>query len=377
MKFRNLLASSLIVLTAVSCGENAQPGAQANLGAVTAVRSPGAQPQAQPSAARTAQGPQQSTGSVPPADARFTIFCDKLEGPAHVAQATMIKSRLMQTSGMNDWYVIHTEKDSTIFYGYYRDLDIPVEKHRADSDRARLAHLTDVRGNSVIRGNILVPVPTPDPTAPADWNLLNTPQDAYWTIEIATFAGDAMRKEAAVQAVRELRAQGETAYYYHGPTASSVCIGAWKRSAVAEQGTGINKEGATRDDAHTQSADQPLLVIDDIRPPNMPSRVLEPGTGKPMTVVALHLEIVDPTMKRAAENPLFKYHRVNYELRGVQEGQPDPSVLVVIPHDQSVAHEDDWRLSGGSGAPPAPQQAVQPPRPTSPGDNQLRSLGDR
>jgi hypothetical protein len=372
-----LLASSLVAFVAASCGENSQPPAQTHSSAAAVVKSTGAQPQA-PAKQQSASGQQKSfQNSVPPTDARWTILCDKVEGPAHVAQAGMIKSRLIQSTGSNDWYVIHTEAESSIYYGYYRDMDNPAEKKRADTDRARIAALADARGNPLIRATVLVPIAPPDPEAPADLNLLNTPQDAYWTIEIATFAGDAKRKEAAVQAVRELRAQGKPAYYFHGETASSVCVGAWKRTAVTEQGTGFNKAGVTRDDAHTQSADTPLLVLGDVVPPNMPSRVVDPNTGKAMTVMAPKLDIVDPDMKKTVADPMFKYHMTNYEYRGTQNGEPDPSVLVVIPHEQSVARQDDWRLGGGTNSIQSQQpQPAQRQAPTAAGDSVLRSLGD-
>jgi len=379
MKFQTYLASLLITLGAASCGENASPASQSGSSNATIALKP--QPALHPREAQAtpdgAPAPRPQA-SAPPPDARWTILCDTVEGPAHVAQATLAKSRLLQTSGMVDWYVIHTEKDSSIYYGYYRALDIPTEKKRAEADRARIATLADARGNPIVRGSVLVPVVTPDPEAPADWNLLNTPQDSYWTIEVATFTGDVNRKEAAVQAVRELREKGEThAYYFHGPTVSSVCVGAWKRDAVAEQGTGINKNGVTRDDAHTQRADQPLLVLPDVLPPNMPSRVFEPGTGKPMTVMAQKLEILDPDMKQKAAD--YPNHFVNYQQRGIQsKGQtfPDASVLVMIPHDQSIGHENDWRLTGGGNGVAGAQPPVQATTPRSAGDNVLRSLGD-
>jgi hypothetical protein len=387
MRVGTLVACVVVALVAVSCNENSQPGSQNSSSAAGAVKSGGgAQAQAQGSSGganqRTGQGNQQAVGGqgrqsfqspVPPADAKWSILCEEFNDPAHVSEATMLKSRLVQTTGSNDWYVIHTETQSSIYYGYYRDLDNPAEKKRAEADRTRVGALTDARGNPLLRGNILVPVARPDPEAPAEWNLLNTPQDAYWTIEIATFAGNAKRKEAAVEMVRELRAEGKRAYFYHGETASSVCIGAWKRSAVAEQGTGFNNKGQTRDDAHTQSPDTPLLVMPDVLPPNMPSRVLEPGTGKPMTVMGFKLQIVDPDMKKTVEDPKFQYHMTNYEYRGTQEGQPDPSVLVAIPHQQSVAREEDWRLNGG-GATGQPQ--VEQRKPSAAGDNVLRSIGD-
>jgi len=380
MRLTTVLASSLVAFLAVSCGENSQPATQNTSSATEMVKSGGAETKApqSPHQSIASNQPKQSFQSVvPPANAKWTILCDKIEGPTHVSQATILKSRLVQTTGSNDWYVIHTENDSSIYYGYYRDLDNPAEKKRAETDRTRIGALLDVRGNPLVRGNVLVPVTTPDPDARPEWNLLNTPQDAYWTIEIATFAGDAKRKEAAIEMVKELRAKGKPAYYYHGPSASSVCIGAWKRTAVAEQGTGIDKAGQNRDDAHTQSSDQPLLVLGDVVPPNMPSRVIDPNTGKPMTVMAPKLEIIDPDLKQTAADPMFKYHMVNYEYRGTRDNQPDPAVLVAIPHDQSVARGDDWRLNGGGAAAPnQPQQPEEHRQPTAAGDSVLRSIGD-
>ena len=380
MRLGTLIACCLIGLGAVSCNENSQPASQNSSSAATAVKSGGTpQAQAQRPAASNPQvsagQPKQSFQSpVPPANAKWTILCEEFNGPAHVSEATLLKSRLVQTTGSNDWYVIHTETQSSIYYGYYRDLDNPAEKKRSEADRTRIAALTDARGNPLLRGSILVPVALPDPEAPAEWNLLNTPQDAYWTIEIATFSGDTKRKEAAVEMVRELRADKYPAYYYHGETASSVCIGAWKRSAVAEQGTGINTKGQTRDDAHTQSPDTPLLVLPDVVPPNMPAQVTDPNTGKKMAVMAFKLQILDPDMKKTVDNPKFQFHMMNYEYRGTRDNQADPAVLVEIPHQQSVARQDDWRLNGGGATPAQPQMEQR--KPTAAGDNVLRSIGD-
>lgn len=369
MKIGMSLAVALIGIVAASCGENAQPPAQTRTNLTQS----------------TVQSSSQSTAKndtallqppAPPADAQWTIFCDKVEGPTHVAEAQLRKTQLIQLSGMTDWYVIHTDTDSSIYYGYYRSLDNAAEKRRAETDRQRIAKLTDRLGNPLVRGDILQPVAAPDPQGPPEWNLLNTPRDAYWTIEIATFAAVPKRKEVAVEMVRELRAKGETqAYYYHGPTASSVCIGAWKREAVAEQGTGIDKRGQMRDDAHTASADQPLLVLSGIVPPNMPGMVYDPKTGKPMTVLAQKLVVLDPEMKAKMENPDYKYLVIDGKSHGVVdkgESYPDPSELVVIPHDEGVARQDDWRTTGGQSSPTPGFR----PAPTSAGDSVLRSIGD-
>ena len=379
MKLQPWIASALIALGVSSCGENSPPPTQKQ-----AYGNPNYkfQPTDQFFPAKDGSPSKRTVNDdmpVPPKDAQWTILCDTVEGPGHVENARDFKAILQRKTGMPDWYVIHTDKDSTIYYGFYRSLDNPAEKKRAEQDRLRIVTLMNQAGDRVLRGGVLVAINSPDPAAPPEWNLLNAPKTAYWSIEVASFAGNPKRKEAAVQAVRELREKGETeAYYYHGPTASSVCIGAWPREAVREQGTGIDKQGNMRDDAHAINADQPLLVfVGDVAPPNLSPHVLEPGTGKPMTVEGLKLDIQDADMKKKVAD--YPHHYINYELRGTQNGGqvfPDPSFLFIIPHEQSSAGDDDYLLSGGS---PRNMGAQQPaPRvPGTPGDSSLRSIGDR
>jgi hypothetical protein len=375
----------LVGFGVVSCGENAPPGQtktqlqtqDSNSKAGDDVRTVSQSRQALP-AQPVISGP------TAPAGAEWTLMCDRVDGPAHVEDAALLKSRLVQISKMPDWYVIHGDRDSTLYYGYYRSFDHnPTEKQRADQDRAKIIALTDKLGNRLVRGPAFVSVAAPDPTAPPEWNVLNAPKNAYWTMEIATFSGNALRKEAAVQAVRELRERGEkAAFYYHGETSSSVLIGAWPREAVAEQGTGIDRKGNLRDDAHGSQADRPLWVYGGIdqAPPNVAGQVLEPGTGKPMTVMGLKLDILDPDLK--AKTKEYPYHYVNYALHSTQapSGQeyPDPSVLVVIPRQQASSGQDDWQLTGGAQRAPADVPLLtQPQGSSAAGDSVLRSIGDR
>ncbi|HXE55981.1 MAG TPA: hypothetical protein VN541_23345 [Tepidisphaeraceae bacterium] len=370
MRWTTWLVSAAVAFGAASCGENTPPQGQSQTHLSSTANHSSPSQGSQTARAKDAT-------PTPPANAMWTIFCDSVDGPAHVADASLLKSRLLQISGLKSWYVIHGEKESSIYYGYYGSLNDPKEKARAEQDRAKIASLNDNLGNRLVRGDLLVAINPPDPQAPADWNLLNTPKDRYWTIEIATFVGNPKRKEAAVDMVRDLRSRGETeAYFYQGPTASSVCIGAWPRDAVAEQGTGLNRHGEMRDDAHTQSPDQPLLVfVGDAAPANIPGRVFEPGTGKAMAVEGMKLQVLDADMKAKMTKEEYKYHSINYELHAKQaNGQMfyDPAVLTIIPHDAAVTavSDNDWQLTGGNAAP-------KPQPPSTPGDNVLRSIGDK
>lgn len=381
MKLHHWIASALLAVGAASCTESSPPPAQTQ---TTLRASAVAQAQPAPRLDIPAQPRAQKVSveddsPIPPVDALWTIYCDSISGVGHIENARILKSRLVAQTGMHGWYVIHGDKESSLYYGYYRSMDLPAEKHRAESDRLKVAGLTDRLGNHLVRGGILQPINPADPVAPAEWNLVNAPKKAYWSIEIATFSGNPKRKEAAVQMVRELREKGETqAYYYHGSTVSSVCIGAWPKDAVAEQGTGIDTKGQMRDDAHSANADQSLFVFSglDQAPPNVAARILEPGTNKPMAVEGKRLEYLDQEMKQKTVQ--YPYHFVNYQLHGTQNGNqtfPDPSVLVVVPHEDAAESEDNWRLTGGQ--PNVSSSSGNQPAPAGAGDSVLRSIGDR
>lgn len=364
MKWQPWIASIAVALGVASCGENGPPPEQSHTALKPALLK--TNPPAPVTDAKAAAQPGLADVAPAPAGTQWTILCDILQGPGHVENARDLKTMLARRSGMPDWYIIHTDHDSTIYYGYYRSLDAPAEKRRAEEDLRRIKGLADTLGNPIVPGDVLVAYNAPDPQAPPEWNLLNTPKTAYWSIEIATFSGNPLRKQAAVDMVRQLRQHGEKlAFYYHGPTASSVCIGAWPRDAVREQ---------TSADAHALRADQPIVVFNDVLPPNVSADVREPGTGKRMVVEGKKLEYNDPQMQEKAKE--YPVHSVNYEVRGFdRDGKkfPDPSVLVIVPHDEGSGGEDDSMLTGG----PQRQPAVQsPPRPqdTPPGDSALRSI---
>lgn len=382
MKFHHWVGSALVALSVISCSENKPPPTQqasTTISESKAAQNPPPPMQvssAQPATHNPAARNPNADVPIPPADAQWTIFCDSVTGVGHIENAGILKSRLIAMTGMHDWYVIHSDKQSDIYYGYYHSFEDPAEKKRAEADRLKVASFTDRFGNHLVRGGLLQPINAPDPVAPREWNLLNSPKNTYWSIEIATFSGNPKRKEAAVQMVRELRARGETqAYYYHGPTVSSVCIGAWPRDAVAEQGTGIDNKGQMRDDAHSPNADQSLFVFGgfDQAPPNVAGRILEPGTNKPMAVEGKRLNILDPNMKQKTVD--YPYHYQNYELHAAHNGNtnfPDASVLVAIPHDEAATADDDnWRLTGGQ-----PNVSGNGPAPSGAGDSVLPSIGD-
>jgi hypothetical protein len=305
-----------------------------------------------PSAAGSAQ-PGISSTPVPPAGAQWTIFCGSFRGPDHVLIANQAKQDLLAQSRLSDWYLVHHEDESILYYGYYTALTTP----RAKSDKHAIDQLTTPSGDREFATSMFVPLSSPNPTAPAEWDLANTPADMYWSLQIAAFVETPDRKERAVQAVRDARAAGVEAYYYHGETVSSVCIGAWPRAAVRQQSGGAV--------AHNDNPDVPVIVSN-VPIPDGAVPKLHDDQGRPIPVMAPELVVDDPTLAKAIHD--WPDHAVNGANMGMLDQNKkqvlSPSFLVIIPHKSAVHDADD---------PDAPRQA--PARVTSPADGTDSTLG--
>lgn len=273
---------------------------------------------------------------APPVGAQWTIYCFDVTGPGHVEQMNQLKNQLQQQTRMPAWYVLHEEGKSSLYHGYYKER----EGAEIQRDRKAVAGFRDKLGNMPFTNAVIVPMDSPDPASPREWNLVNS--GGFWSIQIAAFQGNALRKEAAVQAVRDLREQGVDAYYYHGPNASSVCVGAYPEAALQRQ---------EQDSAQTIDPTQPIMVING-ELPDYTRRQLQSGMkdrqGNPMRVFVQSVEIVDPKMLAMMKQ--FSQHFLNYEpevlsARDNQTGKvtqtPKPSVVVPIPRKQDSAITSD------------------------------------
>src|SRR5215218_5780225 len=231
---------------------------------------------------------------------------------------------------------------------------------------------------------------SPDPEAPPQWALRNAPPGEYWSLQIAAYQGHPDRKKYAVDAVKGFRASNIPAYYFHGPTVSSVCIGSWPRKAVrGEMEPAYNDPNEKRslDQIASRAPAEDLVVIS----PGLPAVNKEFQTPKGrVRTLASKLEVIDPTLM--ATMKAYPNHYLNGEVEGVRtknglEGKP--SFLVQIPHrsdplfgtggesaavasDTPQAPRDPGSLSGT----PAPGARREPPAPV-PGQGRLRSLNDQ
>jgi hypothetical protein len=295
---------------------------------------------------------------------QWTLYCQAIGGPAHVEQAKSAKEQLIKQSKLKDWYVIHQDTESIIYYGYYRTINDPKDKkesERAQRDRKEIGTLADASGNLLFDHCFFVEITAPDPTAPPEWNLLNA--EGYWSLQIAAYKDSPHRKEAALEAVKAAREQGLPAYFYHGETTSSVCIGAWPRAAVKEQDEA--NAGAPDPEQDLLVLPQPLADQDNV--------VVRNQDGKRVRTLAPRFEPVDPSMiAMMAKYPTHAVNGVTYVSKakdpatGEIKEFEDPSFLVPIPRAKPGLLRAQQ---------PAPALIAPDPAPAT-GGGKLRSIGD-
>jgi hypothetical protein len=299
-----------------------------------------------------------------PAGAQFTIFCARIQGDLHVQQADKLKKDLIAGTVMKDWYVVHDSAQSILYYGYYRTIDgaaDPKEAARAQNDRKKIESMSDSMGNRPFLGALMVALDAPDPSAPPEWDLRNA--DGAYSLQIAAFKDSPDRKEAAVETVRKARQQGIEAYYYHGDSASLVCIGAWPESAVRV--SDVNSPQINND------PEQPVMIVPMTKDPELNQQFDQMGAENNIKVVKPTVEIIDPTLRAAMEK--YPYNAVNgMNIKRMVNGteQIDTSLLVPIPHKEATAVHSTPEYQPQDQ--PAPQQQPQPPQ----GMGKLRSIGD-
>jgi hypothetical protein len=283
-----------------------------------------------------------------PKDARYTIFCRNFAEPTHVDDSREAQQLMSTNTPLKKWYVVHAADHSTLYYGFYRcmnphDAKDGKEGQRAINDLNTIRAMQDSTGGRPFSESLVVGVDAPDPQANLDWDI--TRSKGMWSIEIACFNNSADRKERAVDAVREARSQGIEAYYYHGESASSVCIGSWPEEAVQERS--MNSDDAP-----------PLVVTNQPLPDEFNQQLARKG----IKAVAPQVDILDPTLTQALEK--WPEHSVNgLTLPG------ERAFLFKIPHPDPL---DNMAVSGQ-----APVAAPLPEVPSQqPGVGHLPSLGE-
>jgi hypothetical protein len=278
-----------------------------------------------------------------PEGARFTISCIDFAGPDHVQRASRMRDQLVHTSGLRDWYVVHNAdaQRSVLYHGYYKAIEAGpdadratrAEAERARSDKQKLDALTTADGKRLLTATLFMPLDAPDPDGPSEWNLARA--NGYWTLQIAAYTGGPERKRLAVESVKEARAMGIEAYYYHGPSVSSVCIGAWPMEAAVVLGEGSTQPRTDRVSDSVVVSTIPIAGDD---------AVSEVNTRQGRTrLVQMQIDIRDPRLLNTYQQ--YPQHFTNGEADGVRAVdratgreviRPRPSLLVRIPQNAGM-----------------------------------------
>jgi hypothetical protein len=331
---------------------------------------------------QTKSGVAVETDAIQPADAQWSIACRQFGGPNHVELAKGAKESVKAATGMKDFYVVHEDGLSTLYYGFYRSItprqesgmsrDDVAEGKRAQKDLQRLQSMETKFGEKLFPTAFMAPLEPVDPPAPAEWDLRNVdrnkrdndPTKAFWSLEIAIYKDSPERKQAAVDSVRALREQMgvKDAYFYHGKTTSSVCIGAWPREAIKEQ---------ERRTAGVDDPSETFILLPQALPAGVSDKVHGPD-GELIKAIAPRKEIADPTFldytrryPNRAINGDDIVREVKLKTGGVKKIY-EPSQVIIIPRDETILDSPSQR-----------QLATDPlPLPPTRGSGgALRSLG--
>lgn len=180
-------------------------------------------------------------GPRPTAEDTWAIRCIAIEGVEHIRQANAYAEALKGVRGLraNRVQVYHEDGQSTVYYGRYRRLYDDLGRSQGfrpdPGQQLELIRNLSVGGRNVwpFRLATMELLPSAQRRHP-EWDLAEV-ERGHWSLHIAVFYNtDEMRqrKRAAEQYCELLRQDGEEAYYHHGMSNSSVCVGIFPREAI-------------------------------------------------------------------------------------------------------------------------------------------------
>ena len=264
-----------------------------------------------------------------------TLFVARFADAGHVQRSTQYRDYLLQKTPFDDWYVVHGERDSTLYNGRFA----ADEAARLEERRGFIAAITDADRRPMFPDLAVVELgATPRTAGPEAFDLANA--QGRWTVVVAAYADHPDREKFAVEAATAARRMGLEAYFWHGPSVSHVTLGAFPDAAARE----VNPvaERATGDEGQAVLIGG-MALPEDIRDEN----------GRKMKVVQARFEINDVELKELLER--FPVYSVNGEEATNQVRQPDGRVKV-LPKPTYIA--DLRQLAGRDAGESAPVPAA-------------------
>jgi len=147
----------------------------------------------------------------------LTVVLLEYEGPDAGPSAERLAGEL-RTQGLDEVFVVKGHEHAAVCAGRFGSWKDPA----ADRMRRRVRRIRDAQGQYPFANVMLMPVPEPRPENP--WPVQEA--DGQFTLIVASWEKPG-RKSRAQAYARRLRQDGHEAYVYHGPTKSTVSVGAF------------------------------------------------------------------------------------------------------------------------------------------------------
>ncbi len=192
----------------------------------------------------------------------WTIECNAYEGPERRSLADRMATALKGVDRLqaDRVWVEDGETQSRVFYGRYKlkyvrakvdresqaKGDIVIELNAEIKRDQRFIKTLAVGDRHPFFSARAIPQPTAD-VGPPEWDMQNA-KGVYALHVGVTYATPKLHnyKQAAVEWVRALRADGHEAYFYHDPDEprSSICVGTFGANALIDSGDGKTQYSA-------------------------------------------------------------------------------------------------------------------------------------
>ncbi len=255
-------------------------------------------------------------GCAQPGADVWAIKCISVDGPDQHTIANYYAESLRHVEALDADLVrvIFDEDFGNVYYGSYTLQHSPFsDQPTYHPDPAEdLELIKSLSADQVTRpfgAAHLMPVPADAVGNPA-WDASRA--EGYWSLQVGVFYNTETmqrRRQAAVDYCRLLRAKGEDAYYYHGPSMSSVLIGTFPRKAMMSiqrrQGT---LEGKPKHVAEYRIIDRRLRALQAKYPHNLENLhvvsdlQLDTRTGKKERFPRPSVVVKLPSVQRAERN---------------------------------------------------------------------------
>lgn len=218
-----LLLIGLLVLSGCDMGSSSTTPA--------ATATPGAPAMGTAAPAAQAFGRPTFSAAARKSDATYTVMLRVFSNPGHARDAAQWRDKLSSALGWKGLTVVTQSDFSVLYWGQFSSIGA------ASSTLAKAKAYRDQKGNAHFSNASITILPGSDENQP-EFELRNCP--GQYTLLVADFQnvpeqGYLGRMEDAVAYCRELRAKGQEAYYYHGPSSSSVTVGSFGADAIKNQ----------------------------------------------------------------------------------------------------------------------------------------------